>query len=510
MAVETKNTSVNLLGSSRNYVLLLALETGLWSLGLLPLVARRSQHPEVLGLYSVSYAVSIAPWVFGWLVLFVALIPARQLRPTLEAGLLWLRRFLLARLIVSLGLLLAYLALIYSLSRASGVPALILLVWFLALIVLPFCLLWLGGESLRDLGGNLLLSLTVFGIMLVLVLGLFTWLITDTEVFYNRHRYYFDLFQPDVELGKRTRPNLRDFEISWHGESGLVTTDELGFRNVHPTEGNPIAVVGDSFGFGMLVDQEETWVHQLEVQTGQPIANYSVIGYSLWEYNQLLRHYVTQRGHRLVLYTIFPNDLIGDLDAENRTGEDWTRQPSVAQYRDRRAYFVAQAKIVFTGSLSDWRSHFFSRPLVLDNGLMVTAKKKGLRPDSSYLDEGRYEAYHQRVAEAIELVRAHDMEIVVLLFPTKESVYRDQFIAALGDEGAEILRGEEGSYRLLCDFVRSLDTLCYDLTDDLRQLAQEGHLLYFERDGHWNVQGNFVVGNLVSEYLDRNGGAQKP
>ena len=108
------------------------------------------------------------------------------------------------------------------------------------------------------------------------------------------------------------------------------------------------------------------------------------------------------------------------------------------------------------------------------------------------------------IGEAVEVARAHDVEIRLLLLPSKESVYREDLAAVLGDAAAaDVLRSELEAYRRICEFAAAQNTLCYDLTDDLRRAAVTADApLYFPPDTHWNALGSVVVADLVAAWLD--------
>ena len=93
------------------------------------------------------------------------------------------------------------------------------------------------------------------------------------------------------------------------------------------------------------------------------------------------------------------------------------------------------------------------------------------------------------VAEAREAAERAGAHLVVLVFPTKEEVYLP-------------LRGESAP-RLVARWLpelRQIGSPVLDLTDAL-QARPGGPPLFFEIDGHANVEGNRVLAAAVLDYL---------
>jgi hypothetical protein len=124
--------------------------------------------------------------------------------------------------------------------------------------------------------------------------------------FKERHRLFYEFLEPDPDVGYKMKPNLRDFEIEWlEGLSAVYETDELGFRNIGDKRNSPLAVVGDSVAFGVGVNYDEAWSNILSGELDMPVANYGVGGYHLWQYNWIIRKFISNFHHRILLYCIF-------------------------------------------------------------------------------------------------------------------------------------------------------------------------------------------------------------
>jgi hypothetical protein len=140
---------------------------------------------------------------------------------------------------------------------------------------------------------DLLINLAIMGISLAIMFIGFCYgyaFILNRRGYYDRHRLFFEYFQTDPELGYIAKPNLVNLELAWSlGNIRAVphSTDEFGYRADGSRYGVPIAVVGDSFGFGAWVAAENTWAEKLEDDLAISVTNYSAPGYSLWQYSSV-------------------------------------------------------------------------------------------------------------------------------------------------------------------------------------------------------------------------------
>lgn len=91
------------------------------------------------------------------------------------------------------------------------------------------------------------------------------------------------MIQPHPVLGHVPPPGFSmkvdNPAAKWHGKQVTIGADGLRENGQPQPEGAPILTLGDSFTFGLLVADDETWPACLERETGQPVANAGVSGY---------------------------------------------------------------------------------------------------------------------------------------------------------------------------------------------------------------------------------------
>ncbi len=114
----------------------------------------------------------------------------------------------------------------------------------------------------------------------------------------------------DPDLGHVPTPNLRGVKAAY---GATVTTDAAGVRQNglgSPPPGVAILAVGDSFTFGLEVDDDGSWPAQLERRVQRPVLNAGVFGYGLDQIvlraEQLV---VTRDDVDLVILAVFGDDI---------------------------------------------------------------------------------------------------------------------------------------------------------------------------------------------------------
>jgi hypothetical protein len=125
------------------------------------------------------------------------------------------------------------------------------------------------------------------------------------------------MFIADSELLFKIRPNY-DAVVNHPDYHVRVKThlnlDGIGFRG--GSLGGPTwaVAVGDSFTFGVGVEQEDSWVYLLAKALGREIANLGIPAQGPAQYTRVLKHYALAMRPKIVFYGFYFND----LDAANR------------------------------------------------------------------------------------------------------------------------------------------------------------------------------------------------
>lgn len=329
--------------------------------------------------------------------------------------------------------------------------------------------------------------------------------------FHDRHKTLFELFEPDPVLGFRARPNLRDFEMSWMGNSlrASYDTDERGFRNVgrsyHESE---IVFIGDSFTWGSWVPREKTFPDLAGRDLGLPILNLAQESYYIEQYEKvvhlLFEEWLPQHRPRYAALCIFANDLTTPV-----TDDDLKHFYERFGWNQYREYPLYKRSFVY----SAWRfAAGMADSLAVRSGLAPTPPPSHLDRETSasgvelyrqlgahpYYFSQSYNTYtEQMFRRLLAYIASEGVTPLVFLLPSKESAYKAEYERLFPGDYLEI---EETGYDRLCEIASELDVTCTDLTPAFRAATKTG-TPYFPRDPHWNEQGHRLAASQVSKAL---------
>ena len=365
--------------------------------------------------------------------------------------------------------------------------------------------------NLAVLAGSTLIAFALFS------LG-FALFITRTEYF-RVHTIWGSLIEIDPTYGTVNAANHDSMMYFPELDKMIpVTTNEAGVRGADTDLDTRIAGIGDSFMFGLWVDDSEVWSMQLSEQLGEPVANFGVTGWQLPQYTILLEQEIAERNYDLVIYGLFDNDLyVQSYD---------TAPPSRQTYKEIRRYF------------SNWRNPFaYTFYHIIEQGppsqrIMEALHNKGviisedpnavvqaqtqLQPEvidapfdqplacgSSVLyEESMNPVIMQYIDRALELAEQNDFTLLVVPIPTREMVYLEDFRQYCLPEDTLRVERELMMYDAICQRVEAHGQPCYDITADLRTSADRlNDPLYYFSDGHWNPQGHSAFAALLEDYI---------
>jgi hypothetical protein len=129
----------------------------------------------------------------------------------------------------------------------------------------------------------------------------------------------------------------------------------------------------------------------------------------------------------------------------------------------------------------------------IKNGLYLY-RSTGAERD--YLDKETYMLTEHFLRETIALT-GERLQLIVVLFPSKESVYREEYIRAFPGFGEAYIKNETEGYKKITAFCEEKGLLAYDLTEGLREI-KDGDI-FFNEDPHLNKRGNMEAARLLSE-----------
>lgn len=317
----------------------------------------------------------------------------------------------------------------------------------------------------------------------------------------ERMRYVSDFYRPDSTLGFCIRPNLDRFSVTWFdGELETeYSTDSLGFRNVGRDYNKArYFFVGDSFTFGSWIARDKTFYGFFESALGEDVITLGVGGYGLTQYRTLITDHIPKNDTPKTVYLcIFANDLtIPELPEYLRnyySNAGWEAYTNNLSLLDR---FTFRRTLTFRLLTSIYARYFGVGKSARATENLTLYQYRGA--SRNYLSDREYLAFESDLSALIDDVRNRgDITLVALLFPSKESVYREYYQQRFGDAG--YLANEETGFQRIIDLFSRHAISCYDLTDPLRKQASQ--LLYFDRDPHCNAAGHRAIYDYLSDTL---------
>ncbi len=343
------------------------------------------------------------------------------------------------------------------------------------------------------------------------------WLFSEPGLpqFVAEHRL---LWAPDDFLRERAKPNV---DVLIHGNpeypAWRVKTDSLGlgpvgFRDTLPDREPFALVLGDSFGFGMGVEQEEIWSERLEKESGLSIVNLSQTGASSLQEARLYARYGRQLSTtKVVFWLFFQNDLKDNLRFArwvdpNAQIVEAVRQPDqtcTGPIHDFLEKFSLTYELLLFSNRACHYSGLTPNPVYRDFNLFLTFCLDhdicDLGVQAQMLATG-WPLTRQALLDTLAQLDLTGAELVIILVPSKEQVYWEQFrqVASLPpdyniDQLVEPVR----------QFCVQVKLHCLDLTMAFRVEAAKGQQLYFPVDIHWNAQGHALAAQVVEDYLRR-------
>lgn len=306
-----------------------------------------------------------------------------------------------------------------------------------------------------------------------------------------------DFFVPDSDLLFKIPPNT-NFLVKHPDYSVRVKTNlnlgDIGFRG--GSFGGPAwgVAVGDSFTFGVGVEQEETWIGRLAKSLGREVINFGIPAQGPVQYTLVLKKYALPMHPKVAFYGFYFND----LDSAQRFRRMKRQFIPVSRYL--RQYSYVYNLVGQRGPAVDEQPFLFKAGNV-ELSLDLKALRRTLERQNRSFEE-RWSLTIREVDDAIKIAKDARVAFVLLYLPSRWEIYWDQIKQQTKlPDSLDIDRLR----RTVVDYCSKQQILCVDLTTALKQAARHGGPLYFPNDGHLNKEGNRVVADTVLKLLLENG-----
>lgn len=312
------------------------------------------------------------------------------------------------------------------------------------------------------------------------------------------------LYQQDAELGQVLRPAL-DSKVELSGDFSFhLRTSDLGlggpgFRDEAVQPPVFAAAVGDSFTYGLGVEEQDSWVARLQDRLGKEVVNLGQPGFGPVQEARLVERYALPLQPELVLWMVFPNDL-EDALIFNGMGGVQARPSDVLGRLLGGLRPFSRLALLLEFSLGRgplvW-AEGYERRQVGDRDFFFhpTLLSRQIDLADPTIDSGWW-ITRNAIAEAAAEIKAAGGEMVLILAPPRERVY----LQHLSADPIVPYNTDElfGRFRALGD---ELGIRVLDLTPNFVAAAQDDQALYFQHDGHWNEAGNAIAAEAIAQFI---------
>ena len=343
----------------------------------------------------------------------------------------------------------------------------------------------------------------------------------------------------DPQLGVRIPPNSPGHDAN-------------GYRNAAGRQQADIVALGDSQTWGVNVQAADAWPQQLEKIVQRPVYNMSVGGYGPVQYWQLIPKAVSFSPKVIVVGLYFGNDLYdaysltyaNEKYAELRSNSsadlknDTIHTKADAFWNEEKDFHNVYGRNSIAG-LSFWlREHSAIGRLLNRNGLWPGATDVDFEIDKAwaqaYPDHGvvceddkvrtvfttayrltALDLDEPRVREGLQITKlsltrmqeqasAANIKLVVMLIPTKESVYAELMNSERKSTGnyARLVNMEEKARQEVLALCATDKLNCVDALPELRKAIERRQQIYpSTTESHPNAAGYRVLALRASEAI---------
>ena len=275
-----------------------------------------------------------------------------------------------------------------------------------------------------------------------------------------------------------------------------ISINSQGMRDTAMNSGDrrpSISVIGDSFTFGMGVDLEETFTKQLQTQLrGRSpdinVLNYGVIGYSLWQYLEVLDRRVATRGTDLVIVALFLDDVLAPSPPQNIVPQNPFAASSADDFHGSSLWNVLRnaARRLTAKYRHLWGYEYMKG---IENRKLYIGEQ---HPDHPYykaqtgrLDEALYTALEGAIERLSRWSIRHQTSMLVAYIPDASQLH-------------EPLRQDIN--RRIADLLAGLDLPFLDLTPAFEAQPDLRPLYLFPLDAHNSAAGHLLIAEQLAAH----------
>jgi hypothetical protein len=299
-------------------------------------------------------------------------------------------------------------------------------------------------------------------------------------------------------------------EYNFTIDATSLTFGPVGFRD-DGINGEAYAVaIGDSFVMGWGVEAQDTWVEQLENQTGVDVANLGMMGASTLKATSILDLYGSQLNPRLILYGVYLNDIDDEVQVRELLAagqSDQGVEAQIAALENEIPFYRLRAFLnrnLYLYRLFGYYYFAYQGVVCLDNtgGLEHVFDISGWQGRLD-LDDPVYvrglEDLLGNIRDARTRSEAMGADFVLIIMPAKEQIYVEEVAENCQPSLSEAYLMEP--VKRLEAFCEAEGLHCLNLVEAMRANGAKEEQVFYPMDAHLNAAGNRMAAGLILDYL---------
>ncbi len=321
---------------------------------------------------------------------------------------------------------------------------------------------------------------------------------------------------------------------------GSAGFDEWGFRNQSVPSAVDIVAIGDSHTYGNNVTRTDSWPYVAGRLTGLSVYNLSLGGYGPNQYFHLLKTHAFKLKPRWVICGVYLGDEFenafsitygkdywsflrkGDWDRVD--ADIWEKPQNASGLRKVRNWLSQNSilyRLVFHGPIlgnvkgaiqieraSHGQDRLVTSLVVPEADIQEAFRPRGI---GKRLDQSSA-SIREGMRITFELLKQMDMasrengsHFVVVLIPTKETVFADHLLSNpqihLSEIIEKLISDEEAARKQLIEFLDKAGIPYVDMLPALRREVSKKLYTRSDRDMHPGKNGYKIIGEAVAEFL---------
>jgi hypothetical protein len=287
----------------------------------------------------------------------------------------------------------------------------------------------------------------------------------------------------------------------------IIQINAMGFRDsewqtVKPPDGQRIAVLGDSFTFGMAVNLDDTYVKQAEhiLKAWHPrveTLNFGVIGYGMWQYLELLDRKIFDYDPDLVVLGLFLDDILQSVPPYTKKQGWKPHNPFEHIVTDKHKSsvsrlwnFVRNFNELLEAKYRYKRGHMYLQ------GIAERKREIGpANPEHDFykaqiggLDKQIYLEFRGAMQRLADMTKAHKIPVIILYIPDASQLHEDP---------------RQHINRFVKDAAREADVPFIDLTPVFEQVEDPRLLYLFPLDAHTSQEGHRLIAKVLVREIEK-------